>query len=496
MSEFLCVWLPSFRLQAAAGRLPEAAAIASERQGPLELVVAANVAARRTCIEPGMTVTQARGRCTTVEPWPVCEEAERALSRRLQAVAEQVSPRVQMLGSDTALLDFAGLERLQGPAETVAGKLERDFAQAGLTLRVGIAAQPALALVAARGGQRRLPTGGEAAELAALPLGLLAELHELMRTAASAEEVAEALALFERWGLTTLGDLAALPEAGLAARLGTVGTHLRRLALGAVGGLLDTPPEPVGSLHASLEFEPPLADLETLAAALVRDLAALATTLERTDRVVEVVQLELRLEAQAPQRTYTHAFALPTREVKTLAAQLRLALERQPPPAPVVCMKLTLELARPRRIQTRLWGTASPDREKLPKLLGLLGEMFVPVAQRVGSPRLLDTHRSQAFALETYAPPEAAEEPGVAVKEMPLALRVYRPPRSLPAGTVIARRAGPWRSAGGWWGEGTGMEPWTCEEWDAELRMAGGASGLYRLQRQGSDQWHIVGRYD
>ena len=45
MTEFLCAWLPVFCLQAAAGHLPREAAIAVVRDGPLEIVAAANAAA-------------------------------------------------------------------------------------------------------------------------------------------------------------------------------------------------------------------------------------------------------------------------------------------------------------------------------------------------------------------------------------------------------------------------------------------------------------------
>src|SRR6185437_1598703 len=168
----LCAWLPAFRLQAACGGLPAAAAMATERQGPLELVAAANLAAIQSGIHCGMAVAQALGRCPAVQPWPVRADAEAALSQRLLALADRISPRVQPIAPDLAVLDFAGLQRLHGSAQAAAAKMEQAFAPAGLTLRTGIAAQPAMALLAAKSGQRRLPAGQEAEALAPLPLAL------------------------------------------------------------------------------------------------------------------------------------------------------------------------------------------------------------------------------------------------------------------------------------------------------------------------------------
>jgi len=407
----LCAWLPAFRLQAACGGLPAAAAMATERQGPLELVAAANLAAIQSGIHCGMAVAQALGRCPAVQPWPVRADAEAALSQRLLALADRISPRVQPIAPDLAVLDFAGLQRLHGSAQAAAAKMEQAFAPAGLTLRTGIAAQPAMALLAAKSGQRRLPAGQEAEALAPLPLALLAECQELTRAVAAPDAIAETLALLERWGIRTLGALAALPAAPLAARLGAVGVHLRALARAEVAGILNPPPPPETRLIADRQFDPPLHDLQVLKTALEQELARFALVLERQDRVVEAAELELALERGAPPAPYSRAFAVPLRDARALAAQLQLEIERHPPRAALLGFHLELRLARPRRFQARMFSAAAPDREKLPKLLGLLSEVFDrPAERRVGSPRLLDSHRPQAFTMEPFAPPPAEDE--------------------------------------------------------------------------------------
>lgn len=507
MRRVLCAWLPAFRLQAAAGCLPAAPALAWERQGLAEIVVALNAAAAAAGIQPGMTVAQAQGRCRPLACRPSEAASEAALSERLRAAAAALSPRVQMVSRELALLDMRGLERLHGPPAAVAARLEAPFTSAGLRLRTGRGVTPTAALMAARSGLGELPAGHEAEWLAPLPIGLLRELQELTCLHASPEQIDEMLALLARWGIGTLGALAQLEEAALTARLGQAGAHLRALARGADGGLLHTPPATEPPLESHLAFESPIADLERLQAALASLLAARAPELEARDRLVE--RLEVLLDLEGSRVQYTHRFATPTRALRTLGAQLQLELERQTPRAAVEGVHVRLHPCRPRPVQTRLFAAAPPDREKMPQLLARLAELYDDAGhQRVGSPQRLDTHRPQGFTMTPFAPPSATagdetDAPRAAPALPQLALRIFRPPQPLGAGVRLLRRAGPWRSRGAWWREpdpsplpvpATG--PWACDEWDAEL-SGGLPPGLYRLlQELASGRWYILGRYD
>src|SRR6185437_8062786 len=297
MSAFVCAWAPCFRLQAAAGIWPAAPAVAIAREGPLELVASANRAARQAGVHTGMAAAQALGRCPGLQLHPVDAAAEQRLSQQLRAGCGRFSPRVQMLGGDTALLDFAGLAGLQGSPEALAERIQREFAACGLRLQVAVGAHPAAALLAARAGGRLTQQ---------LPIELLAEVRELTHAFAAPEEVAEALALLRRWGVRSLGELAALPESGVAARLGRLGTELQRLARGEAGGVLAPPPEPEPALEASMSFDPPLRDL-----------------------VVEAMRLHLALERQPP-AAFERRLAVPARAARALAEQLGLALDQNP----------------------------------------------------------------------------------------------------------------------------------------------------------------------
>ncbi|HVB40703.1 MAG TPA: hypothetical protein VNE83_07360 [Terriglobales bacterium] len=500
MNGFLCGWLPEFHLQGAAKHMPRPPAIATERMGPLEVVAGLNPAARAADIKPGLPVAQALGRCPGLLRWPRSLADERTLTERLRRTADAMSPHVQIIGTDVALLDFHGLERLHGSWRRAASAWVTGFGANGFELRTGFAAQPALALIATRSKLEELPPGGEGAQLAPLPIHLLADLHELTGTLATAGEVAEMLLLFERWGIRTLGALAKLPQAALAARLGQAGIRLRALARGEVDGILDTSPAPAMTLAAGSQFDPPLVNLEVFKAAVAHAISELSLQLEQHDRVAEYAQLRVIQEFKRPEAIYGHSFAAPTRDPQTLAAQIGLTLEHTPPSGEIHAFEIELRLARPRRVQARLFSAASPDRAKLPKLLGLLSEMF---PGRMGSPQLEASHRPQAFALAPYSPRgESEAEPApTAPQALALALRVYRPPQPLNHAEIV-RRAGPWRGCGNWWREASDARgdsgPWACDEWDAELRMHGmERSGLYRLLHDPAhDRWYILGRYD
>jgi protein ImuB len=92
----------------------------------------------------------------------------------------------------------------------------------GLTARVGLAASRTAARVAATSGSGAvtvIPQGRERAALARAPLAALDLSPNLTEPLA-------------RWGVRTLGELAALPREGLATRLGPAGLRAHDLALG------------------------------------------------------------------------------------------------------------------------------------------------------------------------------------------------------------------------------------------------------------------------
>src|SRR3954469_1706078 len=146
----------------------------------------------------------------------------------LASVAREFSPRFECHGADLVTIDISGLDRLIGPPPTIGEELRRAIAARGIRAHIAVAATRTAALVVAlaRPGVTIVERGGEADALAPIHIGILEKIpHENDRvpaTAASDEREAfrRGIAAFTRWGLKTLGELAALPPADLAARMG------------------------------------------------------------------------------------------------------------------------------------------------------------------------------------------------------------------------------------------------------------------------------------
>ena len=151
--------------------------------------------------------------------------------------------------------------------------------------------------------------------------------------------------------------------------------------------------------------------------------------------------------------------------------------------------------------QQGLFETGLRDPHGFAETLARLAALVGP--ERVGTPRLEDTHRPDAFSLTTPAGviPPAAEPPLHAPLGLPL--RRFRPP--LPARLEftagrptflwtervqgeIADQSSAYPSSGDWWQRD---RAWQRTEWDIALA----AGGLYRLLLVG-DAWFIEGEYD
>ena len=161
-------------------------------------------------------------------------------------LARTFTPRVEARGPTPVLLDLHGLGRVW-PSPEALGQALLDSAR-----EIDVAAQVALAwtrvtalvVVRARAGLTIVPVGEEAAALAPFPLDLLDLDPDLA-------------GLLHRWGLRTLGDLAALPATGLAERFGPAGPRLRRMARGEDESPLVPTPLPE-SFEMMLELDWPV----------------------------------------------------------------------------------------------------------------------------------------------------------------------------------------------------------------------------------------------
>jgi protein ImuB len=385
-------------------------------------------------------------------------------------------------------MDLLGLGRVYKTSGELGNAIARAADARALQANVAIASSRVAALVLARArpGLTLVAPGQEAAALAPLPLQCL-ELPEAHA------------ALLLRWGLATLGQLQALPSQGLFERLGAIGPRLQRLARGEDAVPLVPTPAPE-SFSTTLELEWPIDGLEPLSFLLARVLQPLCESLAGRGSKAAALEIALRLEDGSRHVQHLKP-AAPSAEPRTWRTLALLHLEADPPRAAIQALTLRATPTPARFVQFSLLDPAQPSPEKLAETLARLVSWTRD--GKGGAPRLLDSHRPDAFVVETFAPGPAAVDPRALLPSPRLALRAFRPPRpaavrtssGVPAflsaggiGGCVACSAGPWRASGGWWDVA-----WSREEWD--IVLAGG--GLYRIYRDRlRDCWFVEGELD
>jgi protein ImuB len=311
----------------------------------------------------------------------------------------------------------------------------------------------------------------------------------------------ERLETFRRWGLRTLGDLATLPAADLAARLGADGPRLQALARGEDAGPL-VPLVPEERFETTLALEWPIDGLEPLSFVLGRLADPLAAHLDRRGRAASVLYVDLRLVTR---EVWQRRLELPSpiKDARTFRTLALLDLESHPPPAAIDAVTLRVDPTPAPTLQHSLLERARPAPEKVSTLVARLSALMGE--RRVGSPVLLDSHRPDAFQMTGFAPASpdtaaASPAPAASLRRFrphvvatvtaedgrPTRVRVSRP--DLPGGRVETS-AGPWRSAGEWWA----ATVWDHDDWDVELDD-GTICRLSRDRRK--DCWYLDGVYD
>src|SRR6266851_5067435 len=450
-----CLYVPLFplaaRLRSEPDLLNEAVAIV-EGNGNNAHVVAATRRARKKGIRPGLSLAQARSIVPKLIARGRDGECERTAQEALLEVAETFSPRVEDAGEGVVFADIAGMERHYENEEALAKAAIHAAVGVGLPAWCGIAASKLAARVAAEltPSPQIVEAGKESDFLAPLPLMRLSPEMEAAIT-------------LQRWGLTSVGDFARLPESEVASRLGESGRDLHYAARGIDPRPLiprATPPE----FREGMEVEWPLVALDPFLFIANAALDRLAKRLETAGFACTRLEVTLMLD---PDGFHSRAIELPapTRDVKTMLTLIRLDLEKTPPGAPVVGFAIVAHPDRPRRAQLSLFGPAALSPEKLAtaiaRLISMLGE------GRVGVPMTVDGHLPERHAIGEFSPPPPPDEKRAPKRARGLlAPRLFRPPipvEVIADGDKIASLrgeniegtvrvcSGPWRMEEGWW---------------------------------------------
>jgi protein ImuB len=529
---FASIYVPDFSIQAVVrteSALRQQPFALVDRCPPLEWVVAINEAAARAGLDLGMTKSHA-AQFRSIAIRSRSRVQEQAAHAALLDVSWSVSPRVEDTAADSIVIDLTGLTSLFGSEETIANLLAKRASDLGLVVHVAVSSNLEVALHAARGfpGITVIPPGEESKRLGSLPIQVFSPPAEMIAT-------------LERWGVHTCEALSKLPVLELSERLGQQGVQLHQWARGASLRSMILA-EPKLCFEEEMALEDAVEELEPLTFLLGRLLDQLCARL--TARSLSACAIRLRFEldnssdheSSPPQipngrldekKTYEKLLTLPVpmRDSKMLLRLLRIHLQSDPPSAPIVHIFLGADPAPPRVMQEGLFLPSAPDPEKLELTIARLANLVGD--SHVGSPRLMDSHRPDAFEMSRFIPHNTPEirQKNISVsgdREPLVAFRVFRPaPRAqvtLSEGRPVhisfpsmhgevAAASGPWRTSGEWWRE----DAWRREEWDVEIRRPSVSSantienppsaeppkGVYRIYYDFMRQaWFVAGMYD
>lgn len=325
----------------------------------------------------------------------------------------------------------------------------------------------------------------------------------------------EIFGVLHRWGIHTLGQLAALDEQELANRLGPVAVQLWERANGNATRPLKRvkPPE---VFEEAFEFEHEIETAEPLLFMLRRFLESFALRLGAIYLVTKELTLRITF---GDKNTYERTFKIPqpTNEVELLFRTLQTHLETFTSDAPIIAVSLRAEPAKPVQQQFGLFETALRNPAQLAETLARLSALVGH--DRVGTPVLENTHRPDAFRIEPFEwqlpddegrarPPGAPSElrievaDGTAVGACLPALRHFRHTsaaivlidnkqpahiRSAELHGHVHAQTGPFLGSGEWWDN----ETWRRAEWDVQLENG----TVCRCHTDGRE-WRVDGVYD
>jgi protein ImuB len=444
------IWLPFAALERR--RLSGPAALWAA-VGGRHVITAATPAALAAGISPGQALADATAILPDLTLHPANPEGDAAWLRRLGHWAHVLTPLPALDPPDGLLLDVTGLAPLHGNEARLRTVLLGRFTRAGLTARIAIAGNIDAAAALARAGSTEIvPTGGEAAALAPLPLSAL-------------RLPAAQIAALHRLGLREVGALLAQPRAPLARRFGVALLATLDAATGAR-------PRPLQPLRLPAEFRAlrNLAEPITARPAIEAVLAALLETLCAQLQAAGLGARRLLLQAWRVDGT-VQAIALgtglPARVPRHLARLFQEKLDRLDPGFGFELLSLEARVTAPMvPAQAALPGEngSAPEgrAQDLAELLDRLGQRL-PVwrlAPRTGHWPERAVARVDAFA-SILTP---ADWPGLAARPIRLLRRPLRlsavallpdaPPSLLRLGTTswrVMRAEGPERLAPEWW---------------------------------------------
>jgi protein ImuB len=404
-------------------------------------VVAANGAARRRGIVPGLSIAAALALDSELSIHLRDERAEAATLKSIALWAGQWTPTISIEPPASLLMEISGCLNYFGGLDQLRGRIDAGLAALGFTGIVATAPTALAASLFARAGQAiAIEQSVDLAQrLAALPIALL-------------DHAQAALDVLAGIGARTLGDVMALPRDGVARRFGQ--------------GLLDEIDRARGSLpdaralfvaperyHGQIELPSPVDATEALLFAAKRLVTELAGFLHGRGAGVTRLRCDLVHEDAKPTSIVLGLAA--TRRIEHIMTVMRERLSREQLPDRVEAIRLVSEEIAPLTAkESDFFPVASKDGEAggqlIERLRARLGEGAVhALALRADHRPELAWGQTTIISDATFS---SKNNRGLSPISRPLWL--LPEPRSLgadPASTQLKLLSGPERIETGWW---------------------------------------------
>ena len=535
---FAVLFIPNFSLQAALRHEPDLRSrpvALVDPQATKSVITQLTSAAQACGVCAGLTASQATARCADLIIKPRSPAQEESTTEVLLQTAYAFSPNLEATAPGVCTIELKGLSHnSRDGLEQWAQKIIEIFGHCNLIAKLGLAATPELALLAARSTDAVLtlsqkhPTSNiqhrTSNDESSSPLDVGCSMLDVRCSQekalesfpiSSLEPSPEILAILQRWGIRTVGELLALGKDSVTERLGPEAAELfHRVSPESPRPLkLVIPKE---EFSEQVEFENEIETVEPLLFMLRRFIEQLSRRLELIYLVIAEFHLQLGLASGAK---YERVFKIPapTGEINVLFRMLQTHLETVQTDSPITSLRLVAKPTKPDAKQFGLFESALRDpnqfAETAARLTALLG------SENVGKPELITTHEPDSFRMTTPAFNDGQEgrvsldvqrsmfDVGCSPvqgqeNKIGLSLRRFRPPHpshvefrdGKPAllrseffiGPIIETR-GPFFSSGNWWDTGI----WAREEWDVETSDG----SLFRIFRS-SEGCFVEGIYD
>lgn len=436
---------------------PDRAAFVVGTRDGRPLVAAANAQAREAGVKAGMARRTAEALCPSGLSLGRDPAGETRRFELVLDVIEDLVPRVEVVEPGLAFVPIDGATRYFGGEKAVVDRVAGAVNRLEAGGRFGAAGGPFAAYWAARSADPMLIVEDDRAFLAELDISALA-----------ADEL---IATFRWLGVTTLGELAALPRGAVASRFGAPGLEAHRLASGE--DRVVVPRRIPADLAAELIFEEPLLLLEQVGFAARRLAGLLIDQMDQHRVAPHRVEVEAEAaEGITQSRVWRSAEPLDDRALaERVWWQLRAWTETGGVPGGLARLKLSPADLSDEGYQPGLFEATTERIEAdraLERTRTILGPDSVLVARPQGgrdpAERVQWTRWGEEFPEPTRSlgspwPGKVPEPSPSLVPPHPQHLDVEWE-AGIPTRVRLASRwepvvawAGPWRRLGRWWAE-------------------------------------------